>query len=135
MISCTICPFLGHFNHENIRGHEKRRINQNVLLILIVTVPDTKTGIKRTFTVTNPDFVRLYRKNAALRPKHVANCRVFYRYKNKKCNAQVVGEIPSLLAKYLGLPNSKEYTVANSGADISVRKRQGRWKSVTVAES
>jgi hypothetical protein len=59
--------------------------------VLIVTVPDTKTGIKRTFTVTNPDFVRLYRKNAALRPKHGANRRVFYRYKNKKCNAQVVG--------------------------------------------
>jgi hypothetical protein len=29
--------------------------------ILIVAVPDTKTGIKRTFTVTNPEFVRLYR--------------------------------------------------------------------------
>ncbi|CAH1377335.1 unnamed protein product [Tenebrio molitor] len=36
--------------------------------VLIVAVPDTKTGIKRTFTVTNPDFVRLYRKYAALVP-------------------------------------------------------------------
>jgi hypothetical protein len=34
--------------------------------VLIVAVPDTKTGIKRTFTVTNPEFVRLYRKYAAL---------------------------------------------------------------------
>jgi hypothetical protein len=25
--------------------------------VLIVVVPDTKTGIKRTFTVTNPEFV------------------------------------------------------------------------------
>jgi hypothetical protein len=25
----------------------------------VVAVPDTKTGIKRTFTVTNPEFVRL----------------------------------------------------------------------------
>jgi hypothetical protein len=32
--------------------------------VLIVTVPDTKTGINRTLTVTNPDFVRLHRKHA-----------------------------------------------------------------------
>jgi hypothetical protein len=75
----------------------------------MVTVPDTKTGIKRTFTVINSEFVRLYRKYAALRPKHVANRRV-YGYEKGKCNAQVVGvhkigEIPSLIAKYLGSPN------------------------------
>jgi hypothetical protein len=34
--------------------------------VLIVPVPDTKTDIKRTFTVTNPEFVRLYRKYALL---------------------------------------------------------------------
>jgi hypothetical protein len=33
-----------------------------VVLSIIVAVPDTKTGIKRTVTVTNPEFVRLYRK-------------------------------------------------------------------------
>jgi hypothetical protein len=32
--------------------------------VLIVAVPE----IKRTFTVTNPEFVRLYRKYAALVP-------------------------------------------------------------------
>jgi hypothetical protein len=36
--------------------------------VLIVAVPDTKTDMKRTFTVTNPEFVRLYRKYAALVP-------------------------------------------------------------------
>jgi hypothetical protein len=36
--------------------------------VLIVAVPDTKTGIKQTFTVTHPEFVRLYRKYAALVP-------------------------------------------------------------------
>jgi hypothetical protein len=54
MISSIICPFLGHFKDEHS--------------VLIVAVPDTKTGIKRTFTVTNPEFVRLYRKYAALVP-------------------------------------------------------------------
>jgi hypothetical protein len=36
--------------------------------LLIVAVPDTKSGIKRTFTVTNPECVRLYRKYTALVP-------------------------------------------------------------------
>ncbi|KAJ3634806.1 hypothetical protein MTP99_007751 [Tenebrio molitor] len=40
----------------------------NMKMPLIVAIPDTKTGIKRTFTVTNPEFVRLYRKYAALVP-------------------------------------------------------------------
>jgi hypothetical protein len=31
--------------------------------VLIVAVPETKTGIKRTFTVTNPEFVRFYTAN------------------------------------------------------------------------
>jgi hypothetical protein len=30
--------------------------------VLIVAVPDTKTDIKRTLTVPNPDFVRSHRK-------------------------------------------------------------------------
>lgn len=118
--------------------------------ILIVKVPDTKTDIGRTFTVTNTHFIRIYRKYAALRPKHVTNRRVFLRYENGKCTAQVVGvhkigQIPSLIAKYLGLPNSEAYTghcyrrssatlLANTGADISVLKRHGGWRSSTVAE-
>jgi hypothetical protein len=36
--------------------------------VLIVAIPDTKTGTKRTFTVTNPEFVRLYCKYAAVVP-------------------------------------------------------------------
>jgi hypothetical protein len=32
--------------------------------VIIVAVPDTKTGINQTLTVTNPDFVRLHRKYA-----------------------------------------------------------------------
>jgi hypothetical protein len=32
--------------------------------VLIVDVPDTKTGINQTLIVTNPDFVRLHRKYA-----------------------------------------------------------------------
>jgi hypothetical protein len=38
--------------------------------VLIVAIPDTKTGIKRTFTVTNPDFVRSQRK---YRDRYIVN--------------------------------------------------------------
>lgn len=118
--------------------------------ILIVTVPDTKTDKKRVFTVTDLEYLRIYRKYVALRPKHFANRRVFLRYKNGRCNAQAIGvhtigKIPSMIAKYLGLPNSEKYTghcfrrssatlLANTGADMLVLKRHGGWKSTTVAE-
>lgn len=118
--------------------------------VLIVTVPDTKTDQKRVFTITNQDYIRIYYKYVTLRPKRTAIRRLFLRYENGKCSAQVVGvhtigKIPSMIAKYLGLPNSEAYTghsfrrssatlLANTGADISVLKRHGGWKSTTVAE-
>jgi integrase len=43
--------------------------------VLIVTVPDTKTGINRTLTVTNSDFVRLHRKHA---DRHVVSVIINY---------------------------------------------------------
>lgn len=119
--------------------------------VLIVNVPDTKTNMNRTFTVTNPDYIRLFRKYAALRPAHVTGRRLFLKYQQGRCYAQVVGvhtmgKIPSLIADYLQLENSKEYTghcfrrssatlLADSGATTSVLKRHGGWRSTTVAES
>lgn len=119
--------------------------------VLIVTVPDTKTDINRTFTITNPDYIRLYRKYAALRPKHVTSRRLFLRYELGKCHAQVVGvhtigKMPCLIAKHLKLPDSEQYTghcfrrssatlLADSGASTSVLKRHGGWRSTAVAES
>lgn len=118
--------------------------------ILIVKVPDTKTNIQRTFTVSNLDYIDIYRKYAALRPSYVTSRRLFLKYQNNRCVNQVVGinsigGVPSLIAKYLKLPNSNAYTghcfrrtsatlLANAGADICSLKRHGGWKSSTVAE-
>jgi hypothetical protein len=55
------------------------------------------------------------------------------------------GGLPSKIAKFLELPSAKEYTghcfrrtsaslLANAGADMSVIKRHGAWKSPNVAE-
>lgn len=118
--------------------------------VLIVTIPDTKTNRTRVFTITNLNFIKIYLKYAALRPKNINSRRLFLRYENGKCTAQVVGvhtigKIPTMIAKYLGLPNSEAYTghcfrrssatlLANTGADMSILKRHGGWKSTTVAE-
>jgi hypothetical protein len=55
------------------------------------------------------------------------------------------GGLPSKIANFLELPSAKEYTghcfrrtsaslLANAGADMSVIKRHGAWKSSNVAE-
>lgn len=118
--------------------------------ILIVKVPDTKTNVQRIFTVSNLDYIDIYRKYAILRPSYATSPRLFLKYKNKRCFNQVVGincigKMPSLIAKHLKLPNSDAYTghcfrrtsatlLANAGGDICVLKRHGGWKSSTVAE-
>ncbi|XP_023313162.1 uncharacterized protein LOC111693184 [Anoplophora glabripennis] len=118
--------------------------------ILIVKVPDTKTNIQRIFTVSNLDYIDIYRKYVALRPSYASSRRLFLKYQNKRCINQVVGinsigGMPSLIAKYLKLPNSDAYTghcfrrtsatlLANAGGDICSLKRHGGWKSSTVAE-
>lgn len=118
--------------------------------ILIVKVPDTKTNIQRIFTVSNLDYIEIYRKYVAHRPSCATSRRLFLKYKNKRCFNQVVGiniigKKPSLIAKQLELPNHDAYTghcfrrtsatlLANAGADISVLKRHGGWKYSTVAE-
>lgn len=109
--------------------------------ILIVTVRDAKMNINRTFTITNPGHISLYRKYAALRPTRLKHRRLFIRYEKGKCTSQVVGvhtigKIPSLIAKYLHLPHSDEYTghcfkisanlLADSDASTSTTMYRGR---------
>lgn len=118
--------------------------------ILIVKVPDTKTNIDRVFTVSNLNYIEIYRKYAALRPRNATSRRLFLKYQNKRCVNQVVGinsigKMPSMIAKHLKLPDYEAYTghcfrrtsatlLANAGGDIFSLKRHGGWKSSTVAE-
>jgi hypothetical protein len=53
-----------------------------------VAVPDTKSGIKRTFTVTNPEFVILYRKYAALVPCIHPELKKYYKLCSEKSKQQ-----------------------------------------------
>lgn len=121
--------------------------------VLVVTIPKTKTNMKRIFTILDDDVtssLALFRKYVALRPANINHSRFFVQYRKKKCTAQAVGKntfgsIPKMIAKYLELPNPERYSghtfrrtsatlLADSGADITCVKRHGGWKSSSVAE-
>ncbi|XP_064215658.1 uncharacterized protein LOC135265239 [Tribolium castaneum] len=119
--------------------------------VLIVKVPDTKTHCERIFTVSNLENIEIVRKYRALRPPRATSDRLFLKYTNGKCVNQNVGinkigEIPSLIAKWLNKDEPKKYTghcfrrssatlLANAGGDLISIKRHGGWRSSTVAES
>ncbi|KAJ8973037.1 hypothetical protein NQ317_004061 [Molorchus minor] len=110
--------------------------------ILIVKVPDTKTNIQQIFTVSNLDYIDVYRKYAALRPSYAASHRLIFKYKNQRCFNQVVGincigKMPSLLAKYLKLPNFNAYTghcFRRTSATLLANAGGRLYKSSTVAK-
>lgn len=118
-------------------------------LLILVKIPDTKTHIPRSFTVTDK-FFSIVKKYMELRPKNCKIDRFFLNYQNGKCLQQPIGihkfgSMPSLIATYLKLPDANSYTghafrrtsatlLAEAGADITTLKRHGGWKSNQVAE-
>lgn len=128
---------------------------ENKETVLLIRIPETKNNIERVFTVLNPpnskiDFLSYIKKYIALRPPAVDSPRFFLKYCNNKCTKQPVGinsfgKMPSVIAKFLNLPNPTGYTghcfrrssatmLANSGGDLLTVKKHGGWKSSTVAE-
>lgn len=88
--------------------------------IIIVKIPDNKSGGHRSFTVTSGEGhsfcpLTVIRKYIALRPPHTKTRRLFLYYKDGKCTIQTVGintlaKIPSHIAQYLNLPEPSRYT-------------------------
>ncbi|XP_074109019.1 uncharacterized protein LOC141533835 [Cotesia typhae] len=117
--------------------------------MLLVQIPDTKTGRPRSFVVTN-EFYTIYKKYAKLRPTKLATKRFFIGYRNGQCTTQNIGintfgSMPQKVAKFLKLANPETYTghsfrrtsttlLADFGADLLTIKRHGGWKSSAVAE-
>lgn len=115
---------------------------------LVITISQTKTNVKRVFTVIN--FLEIYRKYLALRPKNFEENFLFLGYRNGKCIQQrvgihTIGAMPRKIAEYLKLPNPEKFTghcfrrtsatlLANAGVDSSILKRHGGWKSSAIAE-
>jgi integrase len=122
---------------------------------IIIQIPDTKTNVRREFTISPGNFegldlLEIFRTYFPLRPSPIEITRFFLGFRNGKCTRQAVGintigGVPKKIADFLNLPNSSNYTghcfrrtsatlLADAGADITVLKRQGGWRSNTVAE-
>lgn len=121
---------------------------------LVITIPFSKTNKRRVFTVIDEmdsiSVLELFRRYVTLRPKGLGHNKLFVGYRNGKCISQrvgihTVGGVPKKMAQFLGLANPELYTghsfrrtsatlLANAGAEFSVLKRHGGWKSSSVAE-
>lgn len=82
--------------------------------VYLVTVPDTKTNEKRTFTIHGP-FVSYIKKYESLRPKNCKEERFFLNYQKGKCTVQPIGankfyDMPRRIAEYLQLNDPDTYT-------------------------
>jgi integrase len=96
------------------------------------------------------DLLEIFRTYFSLPPSPIEITRFFLGFRNGKCTRQAVGintigGMPKKIADFLNLPNSSNYTghcfrrtsatlLADAGADITVLKRHGGWRSNTVAE-
>ncbi|XP_031332895.1 uncharacterized protein LOC116163187 [Photinus pyralis] len=116
---------------------------------LLVKIPCNKTNKPRSFIV-NDTYLETYRKYAAVRPSNFHCNRFFFKYHNGKGFKQVVGvhtfaSIPQIVANFLKLSDANLYTghcfrrtsatiLVDNGADLTVLKRHGGWKSSNVAE-
>ncbi|KAJ8910575.1 hypothetical protein NQ315_011244 [Exocentrus adspersus] len=84
---------------------------------LLVSIPDTKAGISRKFTIIEEGFcvnaIEICRKYyIPFRPIRLPQDRFFLRYMNQKCTCQPVGintlaKVPSIVASFLNLPNAE----------------------------
>ena len=117
---------------------------------LLVTIPKTKTGIERSFTVTG-DFYGPCKKYIDERPNECTKTDrffLFYRkgiYVLQPIGINTIGCMPSVIAQFLNLSDVERYTshsfrrtsatlLVDAGADITTLKRHGGWKSNSVAE-
>lgn len=79
-----------------------------------MSLPNTKTHIKRSFTITGA-FYEILKRYIVLRPDNTKSDRFFLNYQNGKCIQQLIGinkfgSMPKEIAKYLNLPDPENYT-------------------------
>lgn len=135
---CLIIAVAGGLRRDEL-GKLKLNDIQDKNDVLIITVPETKTGKQRIFTVTNKiclgiNPIELFRKYLTLRHPHTNHSNFSLSYHKGKCSTQVVGihtfsKIPCNIAKYLHLQYPEDYAghcfrctaaslLADTGADF-----------------
>ncbi|XP_050298680.1 uncharacterized protein LOC126737720 [Anthonomus grandis grandis] len=85
--------------------------------VLAIKVPETKTSTSKSFTIIEEDLgaLNLIKNYAALRPAGIKERRFFLTYRKSRCTVQpvgknIVGSVPTLIAKFLKLGNAEAYT-------------------------
>lgn len=117
--------------------------------LYLVRIPVTKTKVERSFTVSGK-YYEIVKRYVNERPVGCRLERLFLVYRHNTCLRQVIGKntiskMPKRIAEFLGLEDVKAYSghsfrrtsatlLANGGGDLLAIKRQGGWKSSTVAE-
>ncbi|XP_014216390.1 uncharacterized protein LOC106645125 isoform X1 [Copidosoma floridanum] len=108
--------------------------------ILIISIPNTRTRVARTFVIEG-EYFNIIDKYVKLRPPY-APPNLFLYVKNDQCTNQPIGKnkmgtIPKEIATWLGLPSAEKYNghtyrstsktlLSNFGASTAVIKRNGR---------
>lgn len=82
---------------------------------LRIKITKSRNNQPRYFEVLDDYHIALYKKYANLRPKNISSTRFFIKYQNGRCHRIVIGihkigSVPKDVAKYLSLPDPKEYT-------------------------
>lgn len=115
----------------------------------LVSIRDSKNGLPRKFVVGDLFYERV-KKYISLKPSDFETERFFIHFLKGKCHRQVIGrnklgQIPKIIAEYLNLTHPHRYTghclrrtsatiLSNSGANITMLKQLGGWKSAGIAE-
>lgn len=146
----AICGIFGSCRRSEMCDLRMSDIRREGCTLLICIRP-SKTEKGRKFSVVDDhiEYVQMFNKYLSLRPKNVSTDRVFLKYTKGKCIKQVVGintfgRSPSLIARFLDLPDADKYTghafrrtsatfMVNGGMSVDELKRQVGWKSSAVA--
>ncbi|XP_057322774.1 uncharacterized protein LOC130666104 [Microplitis mediator] len=115
----------------------------------LVSIVETKNDKPRQFIVGELFYGKI-KEYILLRPSESFTDRFFIQYHNGKCQRQNIGknkidETPQVITSYLNLSNPKLYTehcfrrtgttlLSDSGANITMLKRLGGWKSTSIAQ-
>ncbi|KAJ3622124.1 hypothetical protein MTP99_002650 [Tenebrio molitor] len=139
----TICGIFGSCRRQEMCDLRMSDVKEEGSM-LVVNIRPLKTDKGRKFVIVDDDggipYVQLFKKYLSLRPSNVNTDRELILSEN------VPPPLPSLVARFLKLPDPDKYTghafrrtsatiMANGGMDIDKLKRQVGWKSSTVAAS
>ncbi|XP_066139026.1 uncharacterized protein [Euwallacea fornicatus] len=105
----------GQCSCEELNNLHVRHVHDLGEILYIKIEDDANPKKNRTITISDAGFLEICRKYISLRPPEVTHSRFFIRYFQGKCfktpmGINKIGGIPRQVARFLNLPNWKEFT-------------------------